>query len=136
MQSTVVIYCVFTFSESTCAVWVDNWINILDLKKELHVSHLCLLIYFITIHKVTIHFLKLSKYCVTVKIIIKKKLFTFSHFIYVHKIFCSDRFSFPDFPSMSDKVAIVTGGSRGIGVMIVKKLLQCDMEVIIGEPYR
>lgn len=40
---------------------------------------------------------------------------------------------FPDLPSKPDKVAIVTGGSRGIGVEVVKKLLQCDMEVIIGK---
>lgn len=40
---------------------------------------------------------------------------------------------FPDLSSKPDKVAIVTGGSRGIGAEVVKKLLQCDMEVIIGE---
>ncbi|XP_011646895.1 dehydrogenase/reductase SDR family member on chromosome X-like isoform X1 [Pogonomyrmex barbatus] len=34
--------------------------------------------------------------------------------------------------SMPDKIAIVTGGSRGIGVEVVKKLLQCDMEVIVA----
>lgn len=37
-----------------------------------------------------------------------------------------------DLPSKPDKVAIVTGGSRGIGAEVVKKLLQCDMEVIIA----
>lgn len=42
-------------------------------------------------------------------------------------------FFIPDLPSKPDKVAIVTGGSRGIGAEVVKKLLQCDMEVIIGE---
>jgi len=36
-------------------------------------------------------------------------------------------------PLMSNKVAIVTGGSRGIGAEVVKKLLRCDMEVIIGK---
>lgn len=35
-------------------------------------------------------------------------------------------------PLKPDKVAIVTGGSRGIGAEVVKKLLQCDMEVIIA----
>ncbi|XP_011868072.1 PREDICTED: dehydrogenase/reductase SDR family member on chromosome X-like [Vollenhovia emeryi] len=37
-----------------------------------------------------------------------------------------------DLPSKPGKVAIVTGGSRGIGAEVVKKLLQCDMEVIIA----
>ncbi|XP_032683277.1 retinol dehydrogenase 12-like isoform X1 [Odontomachus brunneus] len=37
-----------------------------------------------------------------------------------------------DLPSTPGKVAIVTGGSRGIGAIVVKKLLQCDMEVIIA----
>ncbi|XP_020708437.2 dehydrogenase/reductase SDR family member on chromosome X-like [Athalia rosae] len=37
-----------------------------------------------------------------------------------------------DLPKKSGKVAIVTGGSRGIGSEIVKMLLQCDMEVIIA----
>lgn len=42
-------------------------------------------------------------------------------------------FFFPDLPLVSNKIAIVTGGSKGIGAEIVKKLLQCDMEVIIGD---
>ncbi|XP_020287622.1 dehydrogenase/reductase SDR family member on chromosome X-like isoform X4 [Pseudomyrmex gracilis] len=37
-----------------------------------------------------------------------------------------------DLPSMPDKIAIVTGASRGIGAEVVKKLLQCNMEVIIA----
>ncbi|XP_011158922.2 dehydrogenase/reductase SDR family member on chromosome X [Solenopsis invicta] len=37
-----------------------------------------------------------------------------------------------DLSSKPNKVAIVTGGSRGIGAEVVKKLLQCDMEVIIA----
>ncbi|XP_046422786.1 dehydrogenase/reductase SDR family member on chromosome X-like isoform X1 [Neodiprion fabricii] len=37
-----------------------------------------------------------------------------------------------DLPKKAGKVAIVTGGSRGIGVAVVKMLLQCDMEVIIA----
>lgn len=38
----------------------------------------------------------------------------------------------PEFPQMPGRVAIVTGGSRGIGAEVVRMLLQCDMEVIIG----
>lgn len=34
---------------------------------------------------------------------------------------------------MPGRVAIVTGGSRGIGAEIVRMLLQCDLEVIIGK---
>lgn len=45
----------------------------------------------------------------------------------------TDNILFSDLPSKPDKVAIVTGGSKGIGAEIVKKLLQCDMEVIIGK---
>ena len=29
----------------------------------------------------------------------------------------------------------MTGGSRGIGGVVVKKMLQCDMHVIIGKPF-
>jgi 3-oxoacyl-ACP reductase-like protein len=30
------------------------------------------------------------------------------------------------------EVAVITGGARGIGVEVVKKLLQCGMHVVIG----
>lgn len=33
---------------------------------------------------------------------------------------------------MPGRVAIVTGGSRGIGAEVVRMLLQCDVEVVIG----
>ncbi|XP_058458923.1 dehydrogenase/reductase SDR family member on chromosome X [Malaya genurostris] len=32
----------------------------------------------------------------------------------------------------SGKIALVTGGNRGIGLRIVKKLVECDIEVILG----
>jgi len=34
--------------------------------------------------------------------------------------------------SLSGKVAVVTGGGRGLGMYVVKKLLDCDMTVIVG----
>lgn len=40
---------------------------------------------------------------------------------------------FLDLPNMTGKVAIVTGGSRGIGTVVVKMLLQCGADVIIGD---
>lgn len=33
------------------------------------------------------------------------------------------------------EVAVVTGGARGLGVEVVKKLLQCGMHVVIGMKY-
>lgn len=42
------------------------------------------------------------------------------------------RYNKTDLPQRNGKVAIVTGGSRGIGCFIVKMLLQCDMEVIVA----
>jgi hypothetical protein len=33
------------------------------------------------------------------------------------------------------EVAVITGGARGIGVEVVKKLLQCGMHVVIGMKY-
>lgn len=32
----------------------------------------------------------------------------------------------------SDKIAIITGGTRGIGLEVVKMLLKCDMKIIMG----
>ncbi|XP_015603425.1 dehydrogenase/reductase SDR family member on chromosome X [Cephus cinctus] len=42
------------------------------------------------------------------------------------------RYNKTDMPRKTGKIAIVTGGSRGIGATVVKMLLQCDMEVIIA----
>jgi hypothetical protein len=33
------------------------------------------------------------------------------------------------------EVAVITGGARGIGVEVVKTLLQCGMHVVIGMKY-
>ncbi|XP_071452648.1 retinol dehydrogenase 12-like [Hetaerina americana] len=35
-------------------------------------------------------------------------------------------------PQKKDQVAVITGGSRGIGLEVVKKLLKCEMSVAIG----
>lgn len=37
-----------------------------------------------------------------------------------------------DIIDKSDEIAVVTGGSRGIGLHVVRMLLQCNMHVIIG----
>ncbi|XP_055594098.1 dehydrogenase/reductase SDR family member on chromosome X [Uranotaenia lowii] len=37
-----------------------------------------------------------------------------------------------DLYKQSGKIALVTGGNRGIGLRIVKKLVECDIEVILG----
>lgn len=34
---------------------------------------------------------------------------------------------------MTGKVAVITGGARGIGAEVVRMLLQCDIHVIIGK---
>lgn len=39
---------------------------------------------------------------------------------------------FLDLPNKSGQIAVITGGARGIGVEVVKMLMQCDMRVIIG----
>ncbi|KYN10492.1 Dehydrogenase/reductase SDR family member on chromosome X [Trachymyrmex cornetzi] len=41
-------------------------------------------------------------------------------------------YSFLDLFPKPNRIAIVTGGSRGIGAKVVKQLLQCDMEVILA----
>ncbi|XP_012063767.1 PREDICTED: retinol dehydrogenase 12-like [Atta cephalotes] len=48
-----------------------------------------------------------------------------------HDIF-NARYNKIDLFPKPNRIAIVTGGSRGIGAKIVKQLLQCDMEVIIA----
>uniref|UniRef100_A0ABD2WPW5 Dehydrogenase with different specificities related to short-chain alcohol dehydrogenase n=1 Tax=Trichogramma kaykai TaxID=54128 RepID=A0ABD2WPW5_9HYME len=37
-----------------------------------------------------------------------------------------------ELPKLTGKVAVVTGGARGIGVEVVRMLLQCDVEVVIA----
>ncbi|XP_072756155.1 retinol dehydrogenase 12 [Anoplolepis gracilipes] len=53
-------------------------------------------------------------------------------FIYHLDDLFNARYNKTDLPIVPNKVAILTGGSRGIGAEVVKKLLQCDMEVIIA----
>lgn len=42
-------------------------------------------------------------------------------------------FSFPELYKQPGKIALLTGGNRGIGLRIVKKLVECDIEVILGK---
>ena len=42
-------------------------------------------------------------------------------------------FLFLDLPLNSGKTAVITGGTRGIGVEVIKLLLKCDINVIIGK---
>lgn len=37
-----------------------------------------------------------------------------------------------DLPIKSGKTAVITGGTRGIGLEVIKLLLKCDINVIIG----
>lgn len=37
-----------------------------------------------------------------------------------------------DLPQCSGRIALITGGTRGIGLEVIKMLLQCDIHVIIG----
>ncbi|KAG5673144.1 hypothetical protein PVAND_003215 [Polypedilum vanderplanki] len=34
--------------------------------------------------------------------------------------------------SLNGRVAVITGGNRGIGLFVVKKLLQCDIKIVMG----
>lgn len=34
---------------------------------------------------------------------------------------------------LPNKVVVITGGNRGIGLHVVAKLLRCDMTVVMGE---
>lgn len=44
-----------------------------------------------------------------------------------------DFFSFSELYKQPGKIALLTGGNRGIGLRIVKKLVECDIEVILGK---
>lgn len=42
-------------------------------------------------------------------------------------------FCFAELEIKSGKTAVITGGTRGIGLEVIKMLLQCDMNVVIGK---
>lgn len=63
--------------------------------------------------------------CINEMFIINKKLWYFD--VYIFPFLSQDCLPQPG------RVAIVTGGSRGIGVEVVKMFLELDMEVIIGK---
>lgn len=48
-----------------------------------------------------------------------------------NRLFLCPRF-FSDLPLKTGKVAVITGGSRGIGLEVVRMLMQCDLHVVIG----
>lgn len=43
-----------------------------------------------------------------------------------------ESFCYADLPSKSGKTAVITGGTRGIGLEVIKLLLKCDINVIVG----
>lgn len=47
--------------------------------------------------------------------------------VYVYGYFCLDLFK------QKGRVAVITGGNRGIGADVVEKLLQCEINVIMGK---
>lgn len=42
------------------------------------------------------------------------------------------RICYSDLPTKSGKTAVITGGTRGIGLEVIKLLLKCDINVIVG----
>lgn len=44
-------------------------------------------------------------------------------------------FALPELYKQPDRVAVITGGGRGIGLKIVEKLLECEMTVVMGKSY-
>lgn len=40
---------------------------------------------------------------------------------------------FSELPNRNGDVAVITGGGRGIGFHVVKKLLEANMKVVIGK---
>lgn len=65
-------------------------------------------------------------------ILMCKMKFNFYGFIYWIDDLIHSKHSKLDLPLKPGKTAIITGGSRGIGAAVVKKLLQCDMNVVIA----
>lgn len=45
------------------------------------------------------------------------------------------RLLFSELIKLPNKVAVITGGNRGIGVYVVEKLLKCEMIVVMGKKW-
>lgn len=54
------------------------------------------------------------------------------HFMFLGQCLKPYLFS-SDAVDRSGQIAVVTGGSRGLGLHVVRMLLQCNMHVIIGK---
>ena len=46
-----------------------------------------------------------------------------------------NHFSISELIQLPNRVAIITGGNRGIGIHVVNKLLRCEMTVVMGEKF-
>lgn len=51
---------------------------------------------------------------------------------YLMQDFLMKKHNKTDLPTKSGKTAVITGGTRGIGLEVIKLLLKCDINVIVG----
>ena len=56
----------------------------------------------------------------------------FLNFIYLSYIVGSSFIYIEALYTQASSVAVLTGGNRGLGLQILKKLLRCEMTVILG----
>ncbi|XP_070150160.1 polyprenol dehydrogenase isoform X2 [Polyergus mexicanus] len=101
-------------------------VEYLDEKMLLYTIVICVLIV------LGVYFVSRKMWYVIGMTLIYEIRYYYIGFVYHVDDLLNARYNKTDLPLVPNKIAIVTGGSKGIGAEVVKKLLQCNMEVIIA----
>jgi len=73
-----------------------------------------------------------NKFGKTIKCVLINTFRVFDEILKLSKNILYIRFFIKEIIKKRGKVAVITGGARGIGLEVVKKLVQCEMHIVIG----